>query len=51
MKTKDYKADSKNLHNQNIYKYDKNGHWINKVRVDDGVPEEIYDRAIEYYKQ
>jgi hypothetical protein len=46
MKTKDCKADSKNLH-----KYDKNGHWINKVWVDDGVPEEIYDRTIEYYKQ
>ncbi len=51
-KTTDNIADSKNLHNQgeNIYKYNKNGHWINKVWVDDGVPKEIYDRTIEYYK-
>ena len=33
-----------------IYKYNKEGHWINQVRVNDGVPNEICDRTIEYYK-
>ena len=38
-----------NYHHEYFYTLNENGHWINRVRVDDGVPRFICDRVIEYY--